>query len=287
MDDTETASDWDVGFRQGAARAADGPAVLFERRYVGKPGHQVLFTSALGPSSGTGLCCLHATAYSARSLSPLMTAMAPRRRVFAIDTPGYGGSDRPSARPTIEGYARLIDEALDLAAEGQVDLFGYHTGALIAAELARQRPDRIRRLILIGVPFLHGAEQLDWRIRLARPAALTADLRQFEERWNFLVSQRPLGMSLDRGFENFVDELRSYPANWWAHEAAFTFDVAACLAAVDQPSLIINPANHLSAPSRLAAAALKNGVLHEVPHLENAIFDVAADELASIMDAFL
>ena len=213
--------------------------------------------------------------------------MAPKRRTFAIDTPGYGGSDRPASAPTIGGYARLIDQALALAGEDRVDLFGYHTGALIAAELARIRPEKVRRLVLIGVPFLQDAEQADWRARLAQPAFLTEDLNQFKERWTFLVAHRPAGVSLERGFDNFMDELRAYPANWWAHEAAFTFDVAACLAEVDQPTLVINPANHLSEPSRRAAAALKRGVLHEAPHLENGIFDLAAEELASIMDAFL
>ena len=287
MEDTRIKPDRDTDFSVAIDVVEKKIPVVLERRYVGAPGRQFHFTNAQSAHAGVPLCCLHATAYSARSLNPLLEAMAPRRRAFAIDTPGYGGSDRPSSAPTIKGYALLLDQALSLAGEERVDLFGYHTGALIAAELARIRPEKVRRLILIGVPFLEGAEQADWRARLAQPAPLTDDLRQFEERWDFLVTQRPTGMSLERGFDNFVDELRAYPANWWAHEAAFTFDVAACLAEVDQPTLVINPANHLAAPSRRAAAALKRGVLREAPHLENGIFDLAAEDLAAMMDAFL
>lgn len=270
-----------------AADVLHSPQQELSRRYVGAPGRQFHLTEGGVSTPSAPLCCLHATAYSARSLTPFLQAMARRRRVVAVDTPGYGGSDRPSRPFTIEDYALSIDEALGEAGEGHVDLFGYHTGALIAAELARLRPDRVGRLIMIGVPFLAGAEQANWRTRLAAPMTLTGDLAQFEERWDFLVADRPAGMDLERGFENFVDELRAYPQGWWAHEAAFTFDVGRCLAEIEQPTLILNPANHLSEPSRLAAATLKNARLVELDHLSNAIFDVAPEALAKHMDAFL
>jgi pimeloyl-ACP methyl ester carboxylesterase len=270
-----------------------GPEVLDHqrrcllRRYVGAVGQQVHLTEGGRSDAAPTLCCLHATAYSARSLLPFLEVMADRRRVLAIDTPGYGGSDRPDHRLTIQDYALCIEAALSAAGEGRIDLFGYHTGALIAAELARARPERVARLVLIGVPFVTGVEQAQWRQRLATPMTLTGDLAQFQERWDFLVADRPAGMSLERGFDNFVDELRAYPYGWWAHDAAFTFDVARCLAEVEQPTLIINPANHLSSPSRRAAAALRNGQLLELEHLDNAIFDVAAEELAEATDSFL
>ncbi len=213
--------------------------------------------------------------------------MAPRRRVVAVDAPGYGASDPPPQPMPIEGYARAIAVAFDEAEAGSVDLFGYHTGALVAAELARQRPDKVSRLILIGVPYFLGAEREAWRVRLAEPTWLSEDFAQFQHRWDYFITRRAPGVSLARGFDNFVDELRAYPRGWWAHEAAFTFDVADCFGGVRQPTLVINPRNHLAEASRRAAGALANGRLLEMPHLENGIFDVAADELATIMDEFL
>ncbi|WP_428149692.1 alpha/beta fold hydrolase [Brevundimonas sp.] len=266
-------------------RSSGGP--LLSRRYVGGAGQQVHLIEGGTERDGAPLYCLHATAYSGQSLAPLVRALAPSRRVAAMDTPGYGASDAPAQRLDLPGYVDAVEAAFNAAREGCIDIFGYHTGALIAAELARRHPGRVRRLVLIGVPFFSGDEQAAWRHRLAQPATLTADLDQFRERWDFFVRDRPPGVDLGKGFENFVDELRAWPNGWWAHDAAFRFDVQECFAAIRQPVLIINPHNHLAAASRQAAAALRRARIVEMPHLANGIFDVAAGEVADLIDGFL
>ncbi len=221
--------------------------------------------------------------------------MAKRRHVLALDTPGHGGSDRPGQHLDIAGYADILGEALDDAladsglksGDGRIDLFGHSTGALIAVELARRRPDRIRRLALMSAPYFVGAEQAVWRHRLARPHALTDDLNQLEARWRALVTDREWGVSLARGFEAFIDEMRAYPHDWWLLDAAFAFDVETAFADVTQPVLILNPANALAQASRRAAWALPDGELVDLPLLRNAPFDVGAEDLVERMDEFL
>jgi hypothetical protein len=142
-------------------------------------------------------------------------------------------------------------------------------------------------LALMSVPYFVGAEQAVWRHRSARPHALTDDLSQLEARWRRLVIDREWGVSLERGFEAFVDELRAYPHDWWAHDAAFGFDVETAFAEVQQPVLILNPANTLAQASRRAAWALPDGQLVDLPLLHNAPFDVGAEELAERVDEFL
>ena len=273
------------------------------RRYVGEAGRQVHLIE--GGRRGAGrsrppLACLHAAPYSVASLTPFLQAMAHRRHVLALDTPGYGGSDRPEQRLDIGGYAQILGDALDQALEGRegpgndgpdgdgrIDLFGHSTGALIAVELARRRPDRVGRLVLMSVPYFVGAEQAVWRHRLARPYALTDEPNQLAARWRALVVDREWGVSLARGLEAFVDELRAYPDEWWAHDAAFGFDVETAFAEVAQPVLVLNPSNALAQASRRAAWALPDGHLVDLPLLHNAPFDVAADELAERVDEFL
>jgi pimeloyl-ACP methyl ester carboxylesterase len=268
------------------------------RRYVGEAGRQVHLiegVQTLGADPTTPLACLHATPSSSSDFMPFLSAMAPRRHVLALDTPGYGASDRPEQRLDIAGYARALGEALDLALAsgtserggGPIDLFGHSTGALLAVELARQRPEQVRRLVLMGVPYFIGAEQAVWRHRLARPHGLSDDLSPIEEKWRKLVVDREWGVSLERGFDAFVDELRAYPSDWWAHDAAFAFDVETAFAEVRQPVLILNPANGLAQASRRAAWALPDGRLVDLPRLHNAPFDVGAEDLVERMDAFL
>jgi pimeloyl-ACP methyl ester carboxylesterase len=256
------------------------------RRYVGQAGRQIHLIEA-GEGGCVPVICLHATAYSARSFQPFLQAMGRRRRAIAIDAPGYGGSDRPPRPIDLAGYAAIIGDAIDNLGGGPAHLFGYHTGALIAAELARQRPDLIRRLILIGPPVFSGREQAEWKKRLVVRTTLGDRLDQFAERWDYLVERRPPGVDLATGFGNFVDELRAYPDGWWAHDAAFSFDGEACMRAVTQRTLVLNPDTALQEASRRAAALLPAGRIVELPHLGRSILQTGAEELADRVEAFL
>lgn len=239
--------------------------------------------------SGTGptLACLHATAYSGRSLAPLMPHLASRR-VVAVDTPGYGGSDGPPEPVAFEAYATAIADALErIAPDAPVDLFGYHTGALIATEIAAQRPFLVRRMVLIGVPFFEGAERDLWRRKLVHPTVLTAELEQFRGRWDYFVTDRADGVSPERALENFVDEIFVYPREWWAHAALFDYDAAPRLPMVRCPVLVINPVTPLAEFSRAAAAAIPGALLREMPDVSGAPFDTAARPVADAIDTFL
>lgn len=216
-----------------------------------------------------------------------MQAMGGRRQVVALDTPGYGASERPPERWDIQRYAAAIGEAIAMGENGPVDLFGYHTGAFLAAELAVQNPHLVRRLVLVGVPFFCGEERDEKRSTLGRPTQLSGDLSQFEERWSFFISSRTKGVSLEQGFAHFVDELAAYPYGWWTHDAAFRYAAEQRLPLVTQPCLVLNPDNHLSGPSRAAAKVLPSCEIQEMPHLSNAVLDIAALEMTDRIDAFL
>lgn len=262
--------------------------VSLHRDYVGPTGRQVHVQRSTCDSDRTPVACLHATAYAARSLDPLTAALGEDRPTFAFDTPGYGGSDRPAPGWAVEDYARALLAALDELGVAQVDLFGYHTGATLGLEMARLAPTRVRRVAVVGVPYFPAGEAREaWRRRLAHPTVLEETLEQFRERWDFLVGSRPEGMSLARAFDNFVDDLRAWPDGWWAHEAAFTYDYDARLGEIVQPVLVLNPDNHLSEPSRQAAALLPAARVVELPHLSHGIFEVAAQELADHVRSFL
>ena len=248
---------------------------MIRRRYIDAATGQLhLRESAAAP--GTPLACLHATAYSSRSFIPLLTALDGRRHVLAIDTPGYGESDAPSQPLTIAGYASAIASALP----DRVDLFGYHTGAAIAVELAIAHPDRVGRLTMMGVPLFQALDFEAWRARLAARHHLGPDLDQFAERWDFLVTNRPAGLSLRRGFENFVDELKAWPDGWRSHAALFDLDFASRLPLIRVPVTILNPPGHLAEPSRAAAALMLDCAIIELPHLTGAAIEIHAATLA-------
>ena len=181
---------------------------MIAKRYVHGPFGQIHLRESGAESETVPLICLHATAYSSRSFEPLMRAFGETRYLVALDLPGYGNSDAPCTKPDMAGYA---DAIIDAVGEGQVDLFGYHTGVYVAAELALRHPARVRQMVWMGVPYFQAMDFEYWRARLATPHVLGDALEQFAERWDYLVANRPSGVSLQRGFGNFVDDLKAWP----------------------------------------------------------------------------
>ena len=200
----------------------------------------------------------------------------------------YGSAaGRQNYMQGLSQYADALAETIEAGGETRVGLLGYHTGALVALQIAADRPDLVRRLVLIGIPYFPGSEEREaWRARLAEVMRLTERLDQFDERWNYLVTGRAPGASLEQGFAHFVDELRAWPYGFWAHEAAFTFEPEACVARVCQPTLVLNPATPLAEPSRRAAARLARAEMVELYHMQHGMLDVAAAELARHIHPF-
>jgi pimeloyl-ACP methyl ester carboxylesterase len=264
-----------------------------KRRYIdGLFGQvHVLEGAAPGVQGAPPLLCLHATAYSSGTFKPLIAAFdadaPPGRKLYALDTPGYGGSDRPPGPVDMGGYADALIDALQRLATGPVDVLGYHTGCYIAIEAAIRRPDLFRKLILIGVPFFHGPDRESWRARLAFRHSLGESLSQFEERWDYFITRRSSRLSLPRAFENFLDELRAWPHGSWSHEALFDYDDLGRLKLVSTPALIINPPGHLAEGSRVAAGLMPNAEIAEAPDLEAPIFETAPDVLKARIERFL
>ncbi len=104
------------------------------------------------------LVCFPPNPFSGNYYRPLMALLAIDRRVVALDYPGLGQSDPSATWRTIGDLAEIMIDAIESArlADGHhqsIDVCGYHTGAMIAAEVAIRRPDLVRRVILIGVPY--------------------------------------------------------------------------------------------------------------------------------------
>jgi pimeloyl-ACP methyl ester carboxylesterase len=82
-------------------------------------------------------------------------------RVVAPDLPGFGGSEMPSGRISIQGFARVIDALCDRLEIEDPVVVGNSMGGFIGAELALAFPTRVRRLVLVSAAGI-SAESM-WR----------------------------------------------------------------------------------------------------------------------------
>jgi pimeloyl-ACP methyl ester carboxylesterase len=109
---------------------------------------------------GPAVVLLHQSPESSLSLLPWFERLAEHFAVFAPDTPGFGQSDPlPLAQPTIPDFAAALAALLDALGIQRVLLYGVHTGAAIAARLARDQPQRIAALVCDGLSAFTPAEK--------------------------------------------------------------------------------------------------------------------------------
>lgn len=72
--------------------------------------------------------------------------------IIAPDTLGNGDSAAPApAQPDIAYFADSMDRLCTELGLAAVDVYGTHTGARIACEMAAALPDRVRRVVLDGI----------------------------------------------------------------------------------------------------------------------------------------
>ncbi len=136
-----------------------------KRRFVDLPHGQLhLRTAGDNGAGGAGkrpLLLLHASPGSAAQMEPMIADFAATRLVVSPDTPGNGDSVPLGGEPAIVDYARAQLQLLDALGLHEVDVYGTHTGAAIAVEMALMAPARVHRLVLDGVGLFTPAQQAE------------------------------------------------------------------------------------------------------------------------------
>lgn len=136
-----------------------------------------------GPSNGEPpLVFVHGTAAFGAFLAPLM-AHVDGVRTIAFDRPGYGLSD--GFVYTEGNFRRTVVDQLEGVLDGlgieQVDLVGHSAGGYTSIAFALARPERVRRLILVGaVPAFPGTRP-PVPIRLSTAPVLGRLLRRMQK----------------------------------------------------------------------------------------------------------
>lgn len=97
--------------------------------------------------SGPALVLLHGLGSSSADWEFQVPAFAREFQVIAPDFRGHGASDRSGAY-AVDRFAADVWALLDQLGVGAFDLVGYSMGGAVAMQMALERPDRVRRLVL-------------------------------------------------------------------------------------------------------------------------------------------
>lgn len=234
--------------------------------------------------------CLHMSPKSSRSFAAVLPLLANGRMALAPDNPGHGESDLPPAEPpvTVEDYARSAWAAIDALCDPPVHLVGHHTGAMVAAEAAAERSADVLSIVSFSAP-LYTAEEQAALDQAFQPIPIDLAGTRFRIMWQRVIEHRGPGMTLEMAAESFAENLRAGDDYEWGHRAAFAYAPAyrQRLAEIDQPILVVNPADDCFEPTKRADAIMKNGRRVDMHDWGHGLFSAYPQQAAALILEFI
>jgi pimeloyl-ACP methyl ester carboxylesterase len=271
-----------------SAPGARGAAI--RRDLIGTRFGQVHVRLAGQSSAAVPLVLLHMTPLSSAMYDPLLPLFARDRLVIAPDRPGFGFSDLPDRPLSMPEYAASTLDVLDSHGVRTFDVLGTHTGSVEAVELASSHPERVRNVILVGIPAYTRRELDERTYRLAGVPPPAEDGSHLAWHWQrrFLYRQPPFDLPLFQW--RLLQELLPGPNVWWPYRAVFDYPMAERLARLEQPVLVLAPRDDLW--EQTERVSVRNELpprarYVDLPHLGLDIAYYATDEVFSLVSEFL
>lgn len=261
---------------------------MIRRGYVDGRWGQVHSTMA-GAPAGETLILLHQSPLSgAMFLAALPSLAAAGLRAIAVDTPGFGQSDAPSAPASITDHAEALLSVLAALEVRRAHILGHHTGAMIAAAFAARHPTHVDRLILNGVPLFTPAERAHFASFRFAPIVPAADGSHLLATWHQRLRATPGWTDIEAMHRHTITWLANPNRAHWGFEAAMAHDIAPDLARIVAPTLVLtNTGEDLYEASRRAHALRPDWHFHALDGGTHDIVDEQPQAWAAAVSGFL
>lgn len=119
-------------------------------KYVTLSGLRLHYLTA--GEAGPPLLLLHGTALDSGRLTygAVLSGLAQHFKVFALDWPGYGASDKPERDYTMDFYQGVLLEFVEHLGFEFFNLAAFSMGGAVALRFALEHPERLSKLALIS-----------------------------------------------------------------------------------------------------------------------------------------
>lgn len=258
------------------------------RGYVDSRYGQIHYRAVHPKSNEDGtppLIALHLSPNSGQVFSKFAPLIGKDRIVIAPDYPGYGNSDPIAGEQKISDYALAMIDVIEASGlETPVDLLGYHTGAGVALEIAQQRPELVRRLMLVAVPVLTAEERANGAALPRIPFDEEGEFakKEFQSSWKW----RGPGQSRDSVLATYSAKMMPGSRERGA-QAILGYDVETALKNSTHPMMIVRVKDDLWMPSLKAKALRPDADYLELPDFGHGLFHVAPEKMTQITKDFL
>lgn len=204
--------------------------------------------------SGPALVVLHECPLSSRAYIPLAGVLSRSFTVIALDHPGFGSSDPlPQEHPEIEDFTDALVDTLDALGVERAALYGSHTGACVALDLAHRHPERVAGAVLDGLPRFDDEQRALFLERYTPRIEARWDgthlLQAFDQRrdmklffpWFDRRAETRQAITMpppEQLHEEALDLIKAKDHYWKGYQAAFRYRVEGPVAAVEPPVVV-------------------------------------------------
>lgn len=243
---------------------------------------------AEGEKTSPPLVMLHPMPYSGLHYATITPYLNKNRDVIIPDYPGYGGSDKLAAKPTIADFANAMIETLDdLGINEPCDFFGFHTGCLVGPEISLIKPHAVRSLVLADVPYFEKEQREALYDDVVSFEPISTELDCLKDAWQFSITKQIGNVPLERSYELFVEQLRTGNGRTLGFHAAFTYACEEQLPKINHPTLVIATKSGLYHQTLTAAEKIPGALLEELLDIDRIAMDTGAEAVSKTTLSFL
>ena len=252
--------------------------------YVDTPHGQIHFRQFKNVD-GVPLILFHQTASSGMMFEQMMTLLADDFHTIAPDTPGFGASFSPPKLFSVQYLSDSLHAALTSLGVDSCYAFGHHTGSAIAAQMAYDHPNFIKKMVLSGPPLLSEAQINGLKASL-KPFALVEDGSHLTQVWE-RIRKRDSALPLETVHREVLLTQSAREAAQGAYQAVFEQPFKAQLEALEIPILVMAGENDtLKASLEPAYQVLQNGEMRVVEGEGPYVCDQNPHTVAEILKDF-
>ncbi len=231
-----------------------------------------------GRGAGAPVVLIHGLGGRWQSWLETIPRIAARRRVVALDLPGFGRSQSPREPISIPRYAQTVERVCDLLELERVVAVGNSMGGFVAAELALRVPERVERLVLVSAAAVSVGDFNPLPAMLLVGALARTPLGN-PERMRGLIGRRRarhLAFATLVRHPTLIDTAMLYemvggrgaPGLHAAVRAMMAHDIRGEVASIDAPTLIVHGREDMLVP-----LADSQWLARRLPHSQLEIFE--------------
>lgn len=259
-------------------------ASVIRKAYIDLPHGQMHYRYA-GDARSPVLLMLHQSPSSSVMFEKLMAALQESFYLLAPDSPGFGMSDPLPEAVTTQAYASAVREFLVALGIPSAAVFGHHTGAAIAVQLAFDFPQQVSAMALSGPTLLNDALKTALPEK-AKPFVADEEGSHLLGMWQRMRAKEPAA-PLELSLRETLLGLAVGDAYPDAYTAVIEQDFESQLRELDIPVFVFAGNGDPLYPQLDAAfAACKRGEKAVIPGARTYACDLYANEIAAMLQTF-